>query len=65
MGQELAHSNAFAQCQVKKVFQNVCLRPPANAADRTQVVAMVANFANSGYQLKQVIADAAVHCMGD
>lgn len=65
MGQELAHSNAFAQCQVKKVFQNVCLRPPANAADRTQVAAMVANFANSGYQLKQVFADAAVHCMGD
>ncbi len=65
MGQELAHSDAFAQCQVKKVFKNVCLRPPATAADRAQVAAMVANFANSGYQLKQVFADAAVHCMGD
>ncbi|WP_156509188.1 hypothetical protein, partial [Oleiphilus sp. HI0132] len=25
MAQELAHSEAFAECQVKKVFQNVCL----------------------------------------
>jgi hypothetical protein len=65
MGRELAHSSAFAQCQVEKVFQNVCLRPPANAADRSQVATMVANFAASGYHLKQVFADAAVHCMGD
>jgi hypothetical protein len=65
MGQELAHSTAFAQCQVTKVFRNVCLRPPANASDRTQVATMVGNFAASGYRLKQVFADAAVHCMGD
>jgi hypothetical protein len=27
LGIELANSQAFAQCQVEKVFQNVCLRP--------------------------------------
>ena len=32
MGQELANSDAFAQCQVEKVFRNVCLRPPGDAA---------------------------------
>lgn len=65
MGQEMAHSQAFAQCQVKKVFQNVCLRPPADAADRAQVSTMVANFSAANYRLKQVFADAAVYCMGE
>ena len=65
MGQELAHSQAFAQCQVKKVFNNVCLREPVDTADRMQLDTMVANFAASNYQLKQVFADAAVFCMGD
>lgn len=65
MGQELAHSKAFAQCQVTKVFRTVCLRPPADASDRAGVATMVQNFAASGYQLKQVFADAAAHCKGD
>ena len=34
MGQELANSDAFAQCQVEKVFKTVCFRAPGNAADR-------------------------------
>jgi len=37
MGIELANSEAFAQCQVKKVFKTICLREPGTAADRTQV----------------------------
>ena len=65
MGQELAHSDAFAQCQVTKVFRTVCLRPPADADDRAGVVNMVQNFTASGYRLKQVFADAAAHCKGD
>jgi hypothetical protein len=65
MGEELSHSQAFAQCQVQKVFKNVCLRAPVDSTDRAQVDAMVANFATSNYQLKQVFADAAVYCMGD
>ncbi len=63
MGQELAASEAFAQCQVKKVFKQVCLRDPAEA-DRSAYESIVSNF-KSGYQLKQVYAESAVHCMGN
>ena len=65
MGQELAHSEAFAQCQVEKVFQNVCLRAPSDATDRAEVATMVSAFKASGYQLKRVFADSAVYCMGE
>ena len=64
MGQELAHSDAFAQCQVKKVFHAVCLREPENQADRTQVQQMVTSF-KGGYSMKQAFAEAAVYCMGE
>lgn len=66
MGEELSHSRAFSQCQVEKVFKNVCLRPPVDDADRSQLATMVNNFEGSHqYRLKQVFADAAVYCMGD
>lgn len=64
MGQELAYSDAFAQCQVKKVFRNVCLRSPGTSADRNQISSMVTSF-KQGYNMKQVFAEAAVYCMGD
>ena len=65
MGQELAHSAAFAQCQVKKVFNNVCLREPSDAADRAQIDSMVASLASNDYKLKQTFAESAVYCMGE
>jgi len=65
LGQELASSNAFAECQAQKVFKNVCLRAPGNAADRSEISSMVAAFKASNYKMKQVFADAAVYCMGD
>ena len=65
MGQELSHSGAFAECQVKKVFKNVCLRNPVDNADRTQISSMVASFASNNYNLKQVFAESAVYCMGE
>jgi hypothetical protein len=65
MGEELANSNAFAQCQVEKVFKTVCFRAPGNAADRSQVATMTSSFKNNGYRLKQVFAESAVYCMGD
>ncbi|NVJ61713.1 MAG: hypothetical protein HWE27_15065 [Gammaproteobacteria bacterium] len=67
MGQELAYSQRFAQCQVKKVFKTVCLRDPGDTADRNQITTMVNNFtsAASGYNLKDVFADSAVYCMGN
>lgn len=65
MGVELANSQAFAQCQVTKVFKNVCLRAPQDAEDRNQIDSMVSNFAGSGYKIKQVFADAANYCKGE
>jgi len=64
LGVELGKSQAFASCQVKKVFRTVCLRSPENAADRTAVSNITSTFTTSGYDLKQVFADSAVHCMG-
>lgn len=64
MGMELAHSAAFAQCQVKKVFKTVCLRDPVDAADRTQISDMVTSFRNNGYRMKRVFAEAADYCKG-
>lgn len=65
MGQELAHSEKFAQCQVEKVFANVCLRKPGNAADRTQVDSMIASLSANNYKLKQTFAESAVYCKGE
>jgi len=65
LGQELANSETFAQCQVEKVFKNVCLRPPADSTDRAKITSIVTSFKNSGYNLKQVFAEAAVYCMGE
>ena len=64
MGQEIAFSTQFAQCQVEKVFSNVCLRSP-KTTDTAQIAQMVTNFQSSGYLLKQVFVDTAVYCMGD
>ncbi len=64
MGRELANSEAFARCQVKKVFKAVCLRDPADGTDVSQLDAMTLSFRN-GYRIKQVVAEAAVYCKGD
>jgi hypothetical protein len=65
LGAEFGNSDAFARCQVQKVFRNVCLRDPVNGNDRAQVDSMVTSFRGNGYQLKRVFAEAAVYCQGD
>lgn len=65
LGTELAHSDAFARCQVKKVFKAVCLRPPSDSNDFAQVDTMVASFKGGNYQMKRVFAEAGAYCMGD
>jgi len=60
MGVELANSDAFATCQVKKVYRTVCFREPTvNELNFT-----TSNF-KAGYNLKRVFAQAAADCMGD
>jgi len=64
LGEELGNSHAFAACQVKKAFRAVCLRDPEDATDRSKVDEIISTFRGTGYQMKQVFADSAVHCMG-
>ena len=64
MGIELANSEAFASCQVKKVFKTVCLREPIDT-DMAQFEATVSSFKASNYNLKQVFAETADYCKGD
>ncbi len=64
LGEELANSDAFAQCHVEKVFRNVCFRAPVDVTDRTQVESMVTSFRANNYNLKRVFAEAAAFCKG-
>jgi hypothetical protein len=64
LGEELAGTQVFAECQVKKVFRAVCLRDPVDANDRNRVDAMTNTF-RSAYNLKQVFAETAGYCMGN
>jgi hypothetical protein len=61
LGEELAGTNAFAQCQVKKVFRAVCLRDAADQDDLNQIGAMTSSF-QGNYNLKQVFAESAGYC---
>jgi hypothetical protein len=65
LGEELANSTAFAQCQVKKVFRTVCLRDAENLTDVSTLQSITDRFRSGGYVLKQVFADTATYCMGD
>lgn len=65
LGQELANSEAFAQCQVKKVFKNVCLRDAESAADLNQINLTTNSFKQNSYQLKRVFAELGNYCMGN
>ena len=65
LGQELAGTTAFAQCQVQKVFKTVCFRDAVNQADRDQVATMTNTFRNNNFSLRQVFAESAGYCMGN
>jgi len=63
-GQEIENSTQFATCQVQKAFQAMCLRPPSNSADRSQVAQITADFVSSNYNMKTAFSESAVYCMG-
>jgi ABC-type dipeptide/oligopeptide/nickel transport system permease subunit len=64
LGTELGASDAFAQCQVVKVFQAMCFRAPLSSADVATVASIKASFKSGGYKLKQVFQQAAAACPG-
>lgn len=63
LGVELESSEAFASCQVVKVFQAVCLRAPSTA-DQTVLTAIEQSFKSNGYSLKDVFEQSAAACAG-
>ncbi len=65
MGEELANSDQFSRCQVEKVFKTVCLRPPVDGADRSEVNRIIGVFRGNGYKVKDVFAETAAYCMGN
>jgi len=65
MGEELANSQTFANCQVKKVFKNVCLRAPQDQADRAQIAQIQTEFMGNNYNIKNVFAATADYCKGE
>jgi hypothetical protein len=63
LGVELANSQAFTSCQVRKVFKAVCLRNPMDSAsDRTKVNQIVSNIGTGAVDMKQIFAETAAYC---
>jgi hypothetical protein len=71
LGTELESSQAFASCQVTRVFKTVCYRAPAVSSlqspsgDAQQIQTMISSFQANNYSLRQVFAQAAAYCMGN
>lgn len=62
LGEQIAESDAFSRCQVEKVFEQVCFRPPSDRTDREEVEAVREDFEDNGYDLMDVFADVAAYC---
>jgi hypothetical protein len=65
LGQELAQTRRFSECQVRNVFEKVCYRSPNGAADLQAVQSIANSFEANNRSLKRVFAETAVYCMGD
>lgn len=65
LGREIASSQRFAECQVNKVFEKVCLRKPQNNEDLATLASITDNFQSSGYRLKSVFSATANYCKGE
>lgn len=64
LGQELAYSGAFAECQAEKAFRKVCFRSPTTVAEYNRVKAIGTGFKTSG-SLRTVFAQVAAECAGN
>ena len=60
--QTLANTDAFAVCQVRKVFRNVCLREPMDTpGERAAMDGFIGSFSSS-HSVKQTFAEVAGYC---
>ncbi len=65
MGEELAHSEAFARCHVVHAFETTCLRKPADQNDLDEIDRIQLVFSGANYNLKRVFAETASYCAGN
>lgn len=65
MGEEVAESRAFSVCQVEKVFQQLCFRPPNDAFDSDEIERIADEFEANGHSMKLVFANVAAWCKGN
>lgn len=64
LGQELANSGAFAQCQAEKAFRKVCFRSPGSPAEAAAVRQIGVEFRADG-SMRRVFARVAAQCAGE
>jgi hypothetical protein len=67
MGQELANTEAFAQCQVEKVYKQVCLQEPISNHN-ADIATLTSRFMDTGdmnYRMKNLFAEVAALCVGN
>lgn len=65
LGEEVTASRAFSICQVEKAFEYTCFRPAESAEDRAEVERIADVFEAENYSMKRVLAETALHCMGE
>jgi len=68
-GEEIVRSRAFSLCQVEKVFEHVCFKPPQTQNDADAIVQIADLFEapnqnGVSYSMRSVFAEVAVYCMG-
>jgi hypothetical protein len=62
LGWELANSEAFSWCQVKKVFRTVCLREPMSSSGESSAVEGFVGSFNATHNIKRTFAEVAGYC---
>ena len=71
LGEELGNSDAFASCQIRKVFRAVCLKDPdlgdtVDTSDLQAFTSIKDSFVNGtpAYSMKRAFGETAAYCMG-
>ncbi len=65
LGRMLAQTEAFSRCQAKKVFTQVCLRPPTGE-DKRDLADLTRDFEANGFKMRRLFEKAALlpQCLG-
>ncbi len=65
LGEEVAMSRAFSECQVLKAFEQICQRPPLDPTERAEIQRIADVFEAQNYSMQRVFAEVAVYCTAD